>query len=779
MKFSKVTFFESTGPEITKRTCLAHYDRIPDGTQFINLIHETYRKKTRNIDLRIEDFPEGFPKVLAGKWYATDDDANLTFCFLPEKVLYDGEIWDYGEIEKGWLNTKISLKGNERNINLSVNTKGKDSVSIGVNGESTSKYKRYHFPKVNTEDPYEVNILPKADTAVYAGYIKGYRPDLGPKSGMVHLNDFLGGHSLPYRYKVKEDGSFRVKLAIHHPISAIVRMGQGTRYYSHVFLEPGKTTFQLFEKERQEFMGPTARVNKEIQLYKEVTKPFGSINYHRDFSKKEIINYTAEEYKQYCYGQWEKALKIFKKYAFSEKVSPKGKQILSAGINFNALYCMLEVESFKRDVLSEFREFDKSKYPDLKPGNDYYDFLTTDILNDLDGLLSVNSAYSIFINRLSFCHWTKSKVNSMSHDFANALRTLEKVEKTGRLSPIEAELLQYDRDKGAPFREYEAFRRKNRKEIIDFMMRHEKHVNKFWEIDTGTNAGVVSEALLLDFVNQRIKNKSKADRELLRQLSPELIERDKDFTDRFGPTITKIYDKHSVESNLLFKEIVKLNTLDSLRDHHYNGEATFAFDLIKLNNLLSVKYINTIGKGDKRIDLLKEHLNVPVFREYLEMFIAEQYKYHLQREKSVAKKKAVHDADTILAEMIRPLEGKVVLVDFWNTWCGPCLDMHQKLKPLKKDMEGKDVEFLYIADVSSPLKSWRTFADGMKGKHHRVSKEEWQALKAKFEISGIPHLALIGKDGRIINPKIDWIHTVKTWKGFKAMIDKELANEPL
>ncbi|BDD12657.1 hypothetical protein FUAX_50890 (plasmid) [Fulvitalea axinellae] len=777
LNFYKYKPLKVTSPEIYKRVCLAYYPHIPAGTEFITLAHKTSHTKAQDIDLRTKEYPKGFPEILAGKWYATDTDANLSFYFLPEKILYDGELWDYGKIKKGRKSTKVYLKGSERNIKLSVKTDDKNLISIGIDDKEYRTYNRYHFPKVTKEAPYEVKILPKADTAVYAGYIKGYKPGQGPKSGIIHLNDFLGGLTLPYRFKVKEDGSFRVKLPIHHPISVSVNID--SHYYYHVLFEPGKTTFQLLEGESMEFMGPTARINREIPLYKSVTRPFGSIDYHRDFATKDLLEFTAEEYKQYCLKQEKKALETLHILTLFHQLSPKAQQVLKAGIKFNALYCMLEVESFRGDVLSEFRELDKSKYPDLKPGDDYYDFLTTDILNDLDGLLSVNSAYSIFINRLAHCRWTKSKENGMTHDFANALRILEKVEKTERLSPIEAELLQYDREKGAPFREYEVFSRKNEQEIIDFSVRNEKLVKEFWSIDTGTCANVISGPLLLDYVYQRIEKKSNADKKLLRQLSPKLIEKEREFIDRFGSMLSKVYDKYPVESNLLFKEIVKLNTLDSLRDHHYNGETNLAFDLIKLNNLLSVEDINTIGEGDKRIDLLKEHLNVPVFREYLEMFIAEQYKYHLQREKSVAKKKAVHDADTILAEMIRPLKGKVVLVDFWNTWCGPCLDMHQKLKPLKKDMEGKDVEFLYIADVSSPLKSWRTFADGMKGKHHRVSKEEWQALKAKFGISGIPHLALIGKDGRIINPKIDWIHTVKTWKGFKAMIDKELANEPL
>ena len=42
--------------------------------------------------------------------------------------------------------------------------------------------------------------------------------------------------------------------------------------------------------------------------------------------------------------------------------------------------------------------------------------------------------------------------------------------------------------------------------------------------------------------------------------------------------------------------------------------------------------------------------------------------------------------------------GKVVFVDLWATWCGPCMRGIQAMEPLKKKLAGRDVVFVYLYD---------------------------------------------------------------------------------
>ena len=126
------------------------------------------------------------------------------------------------------------------------------------------------------------------------------------------------------------------------------------------------------------------------------------------------------------------------------------------------------------------------------------------------------------------------------------------------------------------------------------------------------------------------------------------------------------------------------------------------------------------------------------------------------------------EADSLLVELLKDCHGKVVLIDFWNTWCGPCRGAMKEMEPMKKEFEGKDVVFMYLADTSSPENEYNDFIPTVKGVHHRLPENQVDALKRKWNISGIPAYILIGKDG-----------TVKDQKGsgvdyFRRKINEEL-----
>lgn len=108
--------------------------------------------------------------------------------------------------------------------------------------------------------------------------------------------------------------------------------------------------------------------------------------------------------------------------------------------------------------------------------------------------------------------------------------------------------------------------------------------------------------------------------------------------------------------------------------------------------------------------------------------------------------------DVPLAELfdaiIAPYRGKVVLVDFWNTWCGPCRMALKAIEPAKEDeLNSGEMVWIYLANETSPLVTYKTMIPEIRGKHFRLNDEQWKHLCKQFDIDGIPSYVVVDRDG--------------------------------
>ena len=76
--------------------------------------------------------------------------------------------------------------------------------------------------------------------------------------------------------------------------------------------------------------------------------------------------------------------------------------------------------------------------------------------------------------------------------------------------------------------------------------------------------------------------------------------------------------------------------------------------------------------------------------------------------------------------LVKSFKGKVVYLDIWGTWCGPCKDELTYVPELKAHFKGKDVVYIYLdMDEDDKDATWREFikVNNMEGLHLRKNRK--------------------------------------------------------
>ena len=107
------------------------------------------------------------------------------------------------------------------------------------------------------------------------------------------------------------------------------------------------------------------------------------------------------------------------------------------------------------------------------------------------------------------------------------------------------------------------------------------------------------------------------------------------------------------------------------------------------------------------------------------------------------------------------LKGKLVYIDVWATWCGPCRGELPHLKKLEETFAEKEISFVSIS-CDKDKKAWEKMVKSRNMKGIQLHIGDDRSFMDAYLIKGIPRFILLDQEGRIVeadamrpsNPKI-------------------------
>ncbi len=153
------------------------------------------------------------------------------------------------------------------------------------------------------------------------------------------------------------------------------------------------------------------------------------------------------------------------------------------------------------------------------------------------------------------------------------------------------------------------------------------------------------------------------------------------------------------------------------------------------------KYLNSKIRNDNNI----------VFENRYNMFLKDRF----SNVKECSNFERIDTVSTVQSLIKNNFQGRKVFIDFWATWCSPCISEFKYEKELHDYLAKNDIEILYISVDDTKAKGiWEKMINKyqINGYHYIVNPEVAANLSKWFE--GIPRYMLFDSDGKMINDNL-------------------------
>lgn len=743
------TAYSIVFPAVSDTVARIDYGEANEGGSWF--IYDIYLKAPADLSM--------VPEWLNGNWYK-QGTSEWAISFLDSVAVFQNAVWKYDQIQLKKQSGNITVRKGEQKIELKIKAGKNGLCEIALGNEATKSFSKVPQCNRNIIEPGLEPIKIQADTCILSGYIPNYSPRYGVNTFMVYLNDVLIGDQITNTVTIQPDGTFSSKIPMIHPQSAYC---QSNFFGNTLFLEPGKELFILSAPGQEPlFMGEPARVNKEMIRLQKIQ----SSDYNKKIEK--LLNSSATEYKAFILQKKQSELQALADSADNGCFSPKTIDVVRESIIYRNAGDIL---GYNMDFESAYRNANKIPYTDRNaviPADtlsaEYFDFLTPEFVNNPQALSTAE--FYFFINRLMYLRELRDEPISFSSNDCYRQMLKEKYPFTDSERETLGVILATDSIQKLP--SIVEFNKKYQKQAMAFSQKYQRelqefsknHLNKQWTItdfaDSLKNSGTVFTEEEAQYISaQKIYSESPEVNQIAKILNSK------------NDSIQAFNTRYNKFLNSYFSKFVRENRNNRLKEKFGITKGLATDIMISQEFCRGIVSEITPVSGEELAEMQKQFTN-PEAANYLKVCNeATIAKIALNKTRSgySVNETPQNAGDKLFEAIMSKYKGKVVYVDFWATWCGPCRSGIERIKPLKEDMKNENVVFVYITGPSSPQNTWENMIADIKGEHYRVSADEWNYLCSKFNISGIPHCTLVDKEGNVVNPSLgfqnnDYIKTL-------------------
>lgn len=291
-----------------------------------------------------------------------------------------------------------------------------DSIRIWIDQE-LSKAKR------KTLTDYDSTDFFRADSAKLIGYLKGYRPELGFRTGIIYWSNVLTFEDMPLVIAIEKDGRFEVRLPTQYPVYQYASIkGKKIPFY----VEPGHTLAVVLDWEKYgevdvegavhtpviEYRGAASRINEELLSVK-----LPSIDYNE--FREQVKTMVPDTFKKHIHARWKADVQTLEQHLRQKLYLSQTKRITHHMLNEQYMTRMFNYVT-DRSYRAISDSTNSVLQAEIKP--DFYDFLQKAPLNAPSMLIP--DEFSGFINRFEYSKVFLSVYELFNKNYRKSMSTM-------------------------------------------------------------------------------------------------------------------------------------------------------------------------------------------------------------------------------------------------------------------------------------------------------------------------------------------------------------------